>query len=156
MSTPWFKCPEGLHFLLGGELFVASAVPLRRSSGSSRPGSAETNPNEDAGSTPGLTPLLTDPALQVEDAAWIWLWCRSAATAPIPPLAWEPPVGVALKRPPKKEWLKQEEIRSLLRVHKGDCWKSRIRKRHFFLACGRRNRLEVVVVVVVFCHLKTK
>ena len=35
----------------------------------------------------------TDPAL-------LWPWCRPAATAPIRPLAWEPPhaMGVALKR----------------------------------------------------------
>ena len=37
----------------------------------------------------------SDPAL-----LWLWLWCRSAATAPIQPLAWEPPcaAGRALKR----------------------------------------------------------
>ena len=34
------------------------------------------------------------------DLVWLWLWCRPVATAPIRPLAWEPPyaVGVALKR----------------------------------------------------------
>ena len=34
------------------------------------------------------------------DEAFLWLWCRLAATAPIGPLVWEPPysVGVALKR----------------------------------------------------------
>ena len=34
------------------------------------------------------------------DPALLWLWCRLAATAPIRPLAWEPPCasGVALKR----------------------------------------------------------
>ena len=43
------------------------------------------------------------------DPAWLWLWCRPAATAPIRPLAWEPPyaVGAALEKakrtPPKKE-----------------------------------------------------
>ena len=33
------------------------------------------------------------------------LWCRLAATAPIRPLAWEPPYAadVALKRPKKKK-----------------------------------------------------
>ena len=33
------------------------------------------------------------------DLALLWLWHRPAATAPIRPLAWEPPcvVGVALK-----------------------------------------------------------
>ena len=36
------------------------------------------------------------------DLALLWLQCRPAATAPIGPLAWEPPyaVGVALKRIP--------------------------------------------------------
>jgi len=42
------------------------------------------------------------------DPALLWLWCRPAATAPIRPLAWEPPfaAGVALekaKRPKKKK-----------------------------------------------------
>ena len=34
------------------------------------------------------------------DPALLWLWCRLAATAPIQPLAWEPPcaMSVALKR----------------------------------------------------------
>ena len=35
---------------------------------------------------------------------WLWLWHRPAATAPIGPLAWEPPyaVGVSLKRKEKE------------------------------------------------------
>ena len=38
------------------------------------------------------------------DPALLWLWRRLEATAPIRPLAWEPPyaVGVALKRKKKK------------------------------------------------------
>ena len=37
------------------------------------------------------------------DLVLLWLWCRLAATAPIPPIAWEPPyaTGVALKRKKK-------------------------------------------------------
>ena len=33
------------------------------------------------------------------DPALLWLWCRPAATAPIGPLAWEPPyaMGAALE-----------------------------------------------------------
>ena len=55
-----------------------------------------TNPtgnHEVAGSIPGLAQWATDPA-------WLWLWWRLAATAPIRPLAWESPhaTGVALKR----------------------------------------------------------
>ena len=35
----------------------------------------------------------------------LWLWCRPAAVAPIPPLAWEPPyaVGAALKKKQKNK-----------------------------------------------------
>ena len=34
------------------------------------------------------------------DPVLLWLWCRSGATDPIRPLAWEPPyaMGAALKR----------------------------------------------------------
>ena len=34
------------------------------------------------------------------DPALLWLWCRLAATAPIRPLAWEPPyaTGAALEK----------------------------------------------------------
>ena len=45
------------------------------------------------------------------DLALLWLWCRPAATAPIGPLAWEPPyaAGAALKRKKKKEEEGKEE-----------------------------------------------
>ena len=43
------------------------------------------------------------------DLAWLWLWCRLAATALFQPLDWEPPyaVGVALKK--KKKRIHREE-----------------------------------------------
>ena len=39
------------------------------------------------------------------DLAELWLWCRLSATAPIRPLAWEPPraAGAALKSQKEKE-----------------------------------------------------
>ena len=39
------------------------------------------------------------------DLALLWLWPRPVATAPIRPLAWEPPyaVGAALEKDKKKE-----------------------------------------------------
>ena len=50
---------------------------------------------------------------QGSDTVLLWLWCRPAATAPIKPLAWEPPyaVEVALekaKRQKKKKERKKE------------------------------------------------
>ena len=49
--------------------------------------------HEVVGSIPALARWVNDPAL-------LWLWCRPVATAPIRPLAWEPPyaAGAALKR----------------------------------------------------------
>ena len=39
------------------------------------------------------------------DPVLLWLWYRSAATAPIRPLAWEPPyaTGAALEKKKKKK-----------------------------------------------------
>ena len=70
--------------------------------------SIPTSIHGDVGSIPDLTQWIMDPALPQatavglrcsSDLALLWLWYRLVATAPIQPLAWEPPyaVGVALK-----------------------------------------------------------
>ena len=49
------------------------------------------------------------------DPTLLWLWCRPAVTAPIQPLAWDPPyaMGVALekaKRQKKNHLIKKKYI----------------------------------------------
>ena len=66
-----------------------------------------TNPtrnHEAAGSILGL-------AQRVKDAALLWLWCRPAVTAPIRPLAWEPPyaAGAALEKAKRQKEKKKEK-----------------------------------------------
>ena len=50
------------------------------------------------------------------DPTLLWLWCRSAAAAPIRPLAWEPPyaMGEALKK--KKKNLKENGYVQLILI----------------------------------------
>jgi len=55
------------------------------------------------------------------DPELLWLWCRPAATAPIRPLAWEPPYAVGAaqemaKKQKNKQTKKKTEIYQCLLV----------------------------------------
>ena len=52
------------------------------------------------------------------DLTLLWLWCRPAAPAPIPPLGWEPPYasGVALEKEKKKKKKKERKKRKNRRI----------------------------------------
>ena len=85
--------------------------PLPRSSHWSSAVMDMTSIHEDSGSTPGPTQWVKGPTLSGLrscsvghtcglDPSLLWLWCRWAAAAPIPPLAW----GTSISRgfSPKK------------------------------------------------------
>ena len=51
------------------------------------------------------------------DLVLLWLWSRPVATAPIGPLAWEPPydVGAALEKAKRKKQNKTKQNKDILR-----------------------------------------
>ena len=87
---------------------------------SSHRGSVVTNPVrllEDAGLVPGLAQQVEAPAgtaascgvggRHSSDPALLWLWCRTAAEAPIPPPAWELPHAMSVAPKANKQTNKQ-------------------------------------------------
>ena len=95
---------------------VGSTKSVKSLDWSSHHGSVVTKPariHEVVGSIPGLGQWIKDSALLVScgvghrhgsDPTLLWLWYRSAATAPIQPLAWKLPyaTGTVLKKQNKE------------------------------------------------------
>ena len=71
-----------------------------------------TRNHEVVGLIPDLTQWVKDPAL-------LWLWCRLAAVALIPPLAWEPPyassAALKIKRRKKRQKEKKRNGEEILK-----------------------------------------
>ena len=59
--------------------------------------------------------MIPGLAQWVKDLALLWLWCRLVATAPITPLAWEPPyaMSAALKRQKDREKKKPTKTKTI-------------------------------------------
>ena len=105
---------SALHFVSIKNLGIETPPPKKRSA---HCGSAVTNPtriHEDSGLIPNLTQCVKGSSMAEScgvshrlssDPAWLWLWGRLAAIAPIRSLAWKLPytAGAALKRQIKKE-----------------------------------------------------
>ena len=81
-----------------------------------------TRNHEVAGSIPGLAEWVKRSSIALScgvgcrcgsDPALLWLWLRLAATAPIRPLAWEPPygTGVALEKAKRQKKKKKDTSR---------------------------------------------
>ena len=84
-----------------------------------------TNPtknHEVAGSVPGLAQWVKGSSVAVScgvgyrrglDPPLLWLWCRLVATAPIGPLAWEPPYAAGAAQEMAKRQKKKEKFVTL-------------------------------------------
>ena len=86
------------------------------------------------------------------DLVWLWLWRRLAATAPIRPLAWEPPyaVGLALEKDKKKKRKKRKKKTT------GKMDKMKIVILSYFHGVGRKGKYCYVFSSFIFFFFLTK
>ena len=79
------------------------------------------------------------------DPAWLWLWCRPVATAPIRRLAWEPPYtsGAALEKAKRQKRKKRKEVGTTNREDRDIKQKTKERERKcVFGFIGKGMRLH--------------
>ena len=84
-------------------------------------------------SIPGLAQWFKDRR-HASDLELLWLWCRPVATAPIRPLAWEPPyaAGASLEKAKRQKKKKKKKLNSNSKLLESkDPWWSRLKVRNY-------------------------
>ena len=76
-----------------------------------------TRNHEVSGLIPGIAMSYGVGLRHNSDPAWLWLWHRPVATAPIRPLAWEPPYAMGVAPGKRQKDKKKRNYYECLRAY---------------------------------------